>query len=160
MRVAGTDCAKMLRASMSRPEGNRMRSLAGIVLLLVAVALGVALLFRDGAVFNPPLTEAADLSKLFKGVPGETLDASGFFDLRDPACTKAFPLHLTKRTYIQMSRNCQYSLYVDNGRVTANFLNASKGAIELAPGRTWSAADFWSIRPVTAEADIRLEPMP
>jgi hypothetical protein len=134
------------------------------------VALGVALVFVAligfplrpyiNAAFNPPLNNDVDLSALFKNTPDKTLDAGDFVDLRDPACTKSFSLRLAQPVFIRISRNCTYSIFVDDGRARANFLNATKGAVELAPGRSWSARDFWSLIPLTSEAYVRLEPTP
>jgi hypothetical protein len=102
----------------------------------------------------------SDLSNLFIENPNTNLDDGDFFDLRDPACTRSFSLHLLRRAFMQMSRNCEYAIRVGNGQARVNFLNSTKGAVDIAPGRTWSANDFWSIRPLTPEVDVRLEPAP
>ena len=130
------------------------------VLLSISLAVGFALWSYKNAAFYPSSINAVDLSDLFKAGPDETLDARDFLDLRDPACMKSFQLRLTQQAFIQMSHNFRYSMYVDNGQVSANFLNPTKGSIELTPGRTWSATDFWSIKPVTTNAYVRLEPFP
>jgi hypothetical protein len=132
--------------------------------LVAAVTLATIVSFLfwgyTNAAYDPRSTRDTDLSKLFKENPDTTLDDGDFLDLRDPACTRSFSLRVARRVFMQMSRNCKYSIYVDSGRARVNFLNTTQGGVELAPGRTWSAADFWSIRPLTAEADIRLEPSP
>jgi hypothetical protein len=112
------------------------------------------------AAFNAPLNNDGDLSALFKSTSDRTLDAGDFVDLRDPACTRSFSLRLAQPVFIRMSRNCTYSIFVDDGRARANFLNATKGAVQLAPGRSWSARDLWSLMPLTTEANVRLEPAP
>jgi hypothetical protein len=129
---------------------------------VVTLATIVSFLFwvYTNAAYDPRSTRDTDLSKLFRGNPDTTLDDGDFLDLRDPACTRSFSLRLARRVFMQMSRNCKYSIYVHSGRARVNFLNTTQGGIELAPGRTWSATDFWSIRPLTAEVDVRLEPSP
>jgi hypothetical protein len=126
---------------------------------LVAI---VCLLFwaYSNAFFDSRRTKTPDLSELFKDGPDPTMGDGDFLDLRDPGCTKSFSLRIAQRVFTRMSRNCKYSIYVDSGQARANFLNAAKGAVELAPGRSWTATDFWSIRPLTPEADVRLEPTP
>jgi hypothetical protein len=129
---------------------------------VVTLATIVSFLFwvYTNAAYDPRSTRDTDLSKLFRENPDTTLDDGDFLDLRDPACTRPFSLRLARRVFTQMSRNCKYSIYVHSGRARVNFLNTTQGGIELAPGRTWSATDFWSIRPLTAEVDVRLEPSP
>src|SRR5262245_33810080 len=107
-----------------------------------------------------PATAAGsgDLAQLFKAGAGATLGTGDFLDLRDPACTRSFALRLTQRVFIRMSRNCRYAIAVESGRARANFLDPAKSAVELAPGRGWSAADFWSLTPLTGEASIQLHP--
>jgi hypothetical protein len=134
------------------------------VALLAAVALAAVaglLIWKYTNVAADTIFAAdADLSNLFADDPDNALGDGDFFDLRDPACTKSFSLHLLGRVFMQMSRNCKYSLHVWSGEARVNFLNTSKGFIDLTGGRTWSANDFWSLRPVTPEADVRLEPTP
>ena len=105
-------------------------------------------------------TNDDDLSKLFADNPDTTLDDGTFLDLRDPVCTKSFSFRLAQRVFVRMSRHCKYSIHVESGRARVNFLNTTKGGVELAPGGTWSATDFWSIRPLTPEAELRFEPTP
>jgi hypothetical protein len=99
-----------------------------------------------------------DLEQLFKDSAGGTLDGGDFIDLRDPGCTRSFALRLTQAVFVRMSRNCTYAISIESGRARANFLDPAKGAVELAPGRGWSAADFWSLTPLTSEALVRLDP--
>jgi hypothetical protein len=143
---------------------NWLFSRKSFTALVAAVTLATIVSFLfwayTNAAYDPRSTRDTDLSKLFKENPDTTLDDGDFLDLRDPACTRSFSLRVARRVFMQMSRNCKYSIYVDSGRARVNFLNTTQGGVELAPGRTWSAADFWSIRPLTAEADIRLEPSP
>ena len=129
---------------------------------IVTLAAIVSFLFwaYTNAAYDPRSSRDTDLSKLFRENPDTTLADGDFLDLRDPACTRSFSLRLAGRVFMQMSRNCKYSIYVDSGRARVNFLNTTQGGVELAPGRTWSATDFWSMRPLTAEADVRLEPSP
>jgi hypothetical protein len=128
------------------------------LLATVALAAVVGLLFWEytNVAADPIFATDADLSNLFTENPANAMGDGDFFDLRDPACTKSFSLHLLGRVFMQMSRNCKYSLHVWSGEARINFLNTSKGFIDLTGGRTWSANDFWSIRPVTREADVRL----
>ena len=128
----------------------------------VSLATIVGLLFWNYAnvASDPPSIADADLSKLFRENPDNALGDGDFLDLRDPACIKSFSLQLARRVFMQMSRNCKYSIHVERGQGRVNFLNSTKGAVDLALGRTWSASDFWSIRPVTEEVDVRLEPTP
>lgn len=158
-----------LRPSMScNEQGVELRpwSLSGqsFIALLAAVTLAtiVGLLFWNYANFasDPRSIADADLSKLFSENPDNALGDGDFLDLRDPACTKSFSLQLARRVFMQMSRNCKYSIHVESGRARVNFLNSTKSAVDLALGRTWSASDFWSIRPITEEVDVRLEPTP
>ena len=137
------------------PSLKHVAVIAGAMILLIAA--GVVFWTPRTAVVESSPSKVTDLSQLFKDGADKTLDGD-FLDLRDPACTKSFPLHLTQRTFIRMSRNCTYAAHVDSGRARANFLNANKGAVELAPGRSWSATDFWSLNPLTREVDVRLEP--
>jgi hypothetical protein len=136
---------------------NRAVSLsaAAVVVALVGFSLWPSI----NAAFSPPLKSDVDLAGLFKG-SDRALDDGDFVDLRDPGCTKSFAFRLEQRVFIRMSRNCVYVLLVDDGRARANFLNASKGAVEIAPGRSWSAPDFWSLIPLTTVAYVRLEPAP
>lgn len=138
----------------------RKRVLALVAAFVFVALIGFPLRPHISAAFNPPLTNDVDLSALFKSTSDRTLDPGDFVDLRDPACTKSFALRLAQPVFIRMSRNCTYAIFVDEGRARANFLNAMKGAVELAPGRSWSAQDFWSLMPLTAEAYVRLEPAP
>ena len=134
---------------------------AGLSAALVVVGLiGFSLEPYISAAFSPPLKSDVDLSALFTGTSDRALDDGDFVDLRDPGCTKSFAFRLEQRVFIRMSRNCVYVLLVDDGRARANFLNASKGAVEIAPGRSWSAPDFWSLVPLTTAAYVRLEPAP
>jgi hypothetical protein len=137
-----------------------MRRRATIALVLTALVAALGLwLFRDVAA-DQPSAGAVDLSALFKPGQSETLEHGQFLDLRDPACTKAFSLRLTERAFVQMSRNCKYEMRVDAGRISVNFLNKAKGSVELAPGRSLVAADFWSINPVAENSIVRLDPSP
>jgi hypothetical protein len=132
--------------------------------LLVATAVAIAavpVLWKYTNVSSDvPLVADGDLSKLFKEGSDTTLNNGDLLNLRDHSCTRAVSLRIAQRVLMELSRNCRYSIYVDGGRVRINFLNSGKDSIELAPGQSWSAADFWSIRPTTPEADIRLEPTP
>jgi hypothetical protein len=150
---------KRLQA-ISFPDGALSRKhIAAVAAVIVAVGLVAASLWAyEDATAHSPATRTSDLSRLFKDGPGRTMDGAAFADLRDPGCTKSFPLTLTERVYVRMSRNCRYEIHVDNGRVAANFLNSGKGVVEIAPGRSWSATDFWSLNPLTAEARVRIEP--
>ena len=143
---------------------NWLFSRKGFTALVAVVTLATIVSFLfwayTNAAYDPRSTRDTDLSKLFRENPDTTLDDGDFRDLRDPACTRSFSLRLARRVFMQMSRNCKYSIYVDSGRARVNFLNTTQGGVELAPGRTWSATDFWSIRPLTVEADVRLEPSP
>ena len=40
----------------------------------------------------------------------------------------------------------------------ARHINQTKGSVELAPGRSWTARDFWSITPLAPSTYVRLEP--
>ena len=132
--------------------------------LLVATAVAIAavpVLWKYTNVSSDvPLVADGDLSKLFKEGSDTTLNNGDLLNLRDHSCTRVFSLRITQRVFMELSRNCQYLMYVDGGRARMNFLNSAKGSVELGPGRSLSATDFWSIRPVTPEADIRLEPVP
>ena len=105
----------------------RPRSLSPqrLIALLAAVSLAATLGFlfweTPNVVFNPRLTTGADLSNLFNQNPANELGAGDFFDLRDPACTKSFSLHLLGRVFMQMSRNCKYSLHVWSGEARSQF---------------------------------------
>ncbi len=134
---------------------KRMAAIAGA--LALGAPAGLLLWTHGGAVVELSPRKVLDLSELFRDGADKTLDGD-FIDLRDPACTKSFPLHLTQRVFMRMSRNCKYAIHVELGRARANFLNANKGGVELAPGRSWSATDFWSLNPLTTVADVRLEP--
>ena len=137
------------------------KRVVGLSATLVIVALiGFSIFPHINAAFSPPLKSDVDLSALFTGTSDSALDDGDFVDLRDPGCTKSFEFRLEQRMFIRMSRNCVYVLLVDDGRARANFLNASKGAVEIAPGRSWSAPDFWSLVPLTTAAYVRLEPAP
>jgi hypothetical protein len=125
--------------------------------LALAILIGLLLWSQKDIFANSSARKVVDLSDLFKDGANKTLDGD-FLDLRDPPCTKSFPLRLTQKVFIRMSRNCTYVISVDRGRARANFLNASKGAVELAPGRSWSGSDFWSLNPLTPEVELRLEP--
>jgi hypothetical protein len=158
-----------LRPSMScNEQGVELRpwSLSGrtFIALLAAVTLAtiVGFLFWNypNVASDPRSIADADLSKLFRENPDNALGDDDFLDLRDPACIRSFSLRLARRVFMQMSRNCEYSIQLESGRARVNFLNSTKAAVDLARGRTWSASDFWSIRPVTEEVDIRLEPTP
>jgi hypothetical protein len=142
-----------------RPRSFSQRRL---IALLAAVSLAATLGFlfweSPNVVFDPLLNTSADLSNLFNQNPGNELGAGDFLDLRDPACTKSFSLRIARRVFMQMSHNCEYSIHVESGQARVNFLNSTKGTIDIGPGRVWSASDFWSIRPLTAEAGVRLEP--
>jgi hypothetical protein len=138
---------------------KRLVALAAAVVFVALI--GFPLRPYISAALNPPVNNNdVDLSALFKSTADRMLDAGDFVDLRDPACTKSFSLRLAQPVFIRMSRNCTYSIFVEDGRARANFLNAGKGAVELAPGRSWSARDFWSLIPLTTEAYVRLEPAP
>jgi len=147
---AGEICKRLLTRT-------RVVSLSAAV--VVVVVAGFWLRPYIVAAFNPPMKSDVDLSALFKGTSDRALDGD-FVDLRDPGCTKSFAFRLEQRVFIRMSRNCVYVLLVEDGRARANFLNASKGAVEIAPGRSWSAPDFWSLVPLTTVAYVRLEPAP
>jgi hypothetical protein len=135
-----------------------MRRREFIAALLIALIASFGFWYYQHIVFDAPLSKDVDLSELFKSGPNETMGPGDFIELPDPACTKSFSLQLTQPAFIRVSRNCRYSLYVDAGRVSANFLNSTKGSVELAPGRTWTARDFWSITPLAPSAYVRLEP--
>ena len=159
-RLVGRQARKMWAVEICRRMLTRNRAVS-LSAAAVAVALaGVALWPSINAAFSPPLKSDVDLSGLFKGTSDRALDDGDFVDLRDPGCTKSFAFRLEQRVFIRMSRNCVYVLLVDDGRARANFLNASKGAVEIAPGRSWSAPDFWSLIPLTTVAYVRLEPAP
>jgi hypothetical protein len=156
----GLTMKKRLQA-ISFPDGTWSRKhAAAVAAIVVAVALVAASLwaYEYATAAHSQPTRAADLSHLFKDGPGRTMDGAAFADLRDPACKKSFPLTLTERVYVRMSRNCRYEIHVDSGRVSANFLNSGKGVVEIAPGRSWSATDFWSLNPLSTEARVRIEP--
>ena len=138
----------------------RKRAVGLSAALVVVGLIGFSLRPYIVAAFNPPMKSDVDLSALFKGTSDRALDDGDFVDLRDPGCTKSFAFRLEQRVFIRMSRNCVYILLVEDGRARANFLNASKGAVEIAPGRSWSAPDFWSLVPLTTVAYVRLEPAP
>ena len=129
-----------------------------IVALLIALSASFGFWYYKHVAFDAPLSKEVDLSELFKSGPNETMGPGDFLELPDPACTKSFSLQLTQPVFIRISRNCSYSLYVDIGRVSANFLNQTKGSVELAPGRSWTARDFWSITPLAPSTYVRLEP--
>ena len=135
-----------------------MRRRELIAALLIVLIASFAFWYYKHIVFEPPLIKDVDLSELFKSGPNETMGPGDFLELPDPACTKSFSLELTRPVFIRVSRNCTYSLYVDIGRIRANFLNQTKGSVELAPGRSWTARDFWSITPLEPSAYVRLEP--
>ena len=135
-----------------------MRRREFIAALLIVLIASFAFWYYKHIVFEPPLTKDVDLSELFKSGPNETMGPGDFLELPDPACTKSFSLELTRPVFIRVSRNCTYSLYVDIGRIRANFLNQTKGSVELAPGRSWTARDFWSITPLSPSTYVRLEP--
>ena len=137
-----------------------MRRRVTIAIGLAALVAAFGLWLYRGVAADQPVASAVDLSALFKPGQSETLEPGQFLDLRDPACKKAFSLRLTERAFVQMSRNCNYEMRVDAGRITVNFLNKAKGSVELAPGRNWVAADFWSISPVAENATVRLDPSP
>jgi hypothetical protein len=139
---------------------SRKSFTALVAVVTLATIVSFLFLVYTNAAYDPRSTRDTDLSKLFRENPDTTLDDGDFLDLRDPACMRSFSLRLARRVFMQMSRNCKYSIYVHSGRARVNFLNTTQGGIELAPGRTWSATDFWSIRPLTAEVDVRLEPSP
>jgi hypothetical protein len=132
--------------------------------LLAATAVAIAaapLLWKYTNVSSDvPLVADADLSKLFQEGSDSTLNGGDLLNLRDHSCTKVVSMRINQRVFMELSRNCQYSVYVDAGRARINFLNSAKGSVELVPGRSLSATDFWSIRPITPAADIRLEPTP
>ena len=140
----------------------RPLSLQRLIALLAAVSLAATLGFLfwefPNVVSDPRLTTDADLSNLFNRNPDNELGAGDFLDLRDPACTKSLSLRIARRVFMQMSHNCEYSIHVESGQARINFLNSAKGSLDISPGQAWSASDFWSIRPLTAEADVRLEP--
>ena len=131
-----------------------------LVALTLVFALGFVFWESANLVSDPIATANADLSNLFSENPNNALADGDFLDLRDPACAKSFSLQTAKRIFVEMSRNCEYSIYVTSGQVRVNFLNSTKGTLDIAPGRTWSAHDFWSIRPLTTKADVKLEPTP
>jgi hypothetical protein len=135
-----------------------MRRREFIAALLIALVASFGFWYYRHIAVDPPVSKNVDLSELFKSGPNETMGAGDFLELPDPACTKSFSLELTQPAFIRISRNCRYSLYVDVGRVSANFLNQTKGSVELAPGRSWTARDFWSITPLEQSAHVRLEP--
>ena len=135
-----------------------MRRREFIAALLIVLIASFGFWYYKHVAFEPPLNKDVDLSELFNSGPNETMGPGDFLELPDPACTKSFSLELTRPVFIRVSRNCTYSLYVDIGRVRANFLNQTKGSIELAPGRSWTARDFWSITPLDPSAYVRLEP--
>jgi hypothetical protein len=141
-----------------RQRGDRMRRPTFIVTLVVALIAGVGLWWYKYFVPDAFLTKDTDLSELFQSGPNQTMGPGDFVDLPDPGCTKSFSLQLQQPAFIRMSRNCSYSMYVDLGRVRANFLNPNKGSVELSPGHNWVASDFWSITPLAASAAVRLEP--
>jgi hypothetical protein len=136
--------------------------LMGLLLALIAVAIATATLIwkYTNVTSDVPLLAVGDLSKLFKEGSDSTLNERDLLNLRDHSCTRVFSLRITQRVFMELSRNCQYSVHVDGGRARINFLNNVKGSVELAPGRSLSGTDFWSIRPITPESDIRLEPIP
>jgi hypothetical protein len=111
------------------------------IALLPAFTLAtiVGLLFWNYAnVASEPRSVAdADLSKLFSENPDNALGDGDFLDLRDPACTKSFSLRLARRVFMQMSRNCEYSIHLESGQARVNFFNSTKGAVDLTPGHTW-----------------------
>ena len=131
--------------------------------LLIATAVAIAaapLLWKyTNIASDVPLVTDSDLSKLFKDGSDSTLNDGELLNLRDHSCSRVFSLRITRRVFMELSRNCRYSLYVDSGRARVNFLNNTKDSVELAPGRSLSATDFWSIRPIPPEADIRVEPI-
>jgi hypothetical protein len=135
-----------------------MRQREFIAALLIALIAGFGFWYYKYIVFDPPVSKNVDLSELFESGPNETMGPGDFIELPDPACTKSFSLQLTQPAFIRISRNCTYSLYVDSGRVRANFLNQTKGSVELVPSRSWTARDFWSITPLEPSAYVRLEP--
>jgi hypothetical protein len=102
----------------------------------------------DARAFSVEFPLARAGRKLPRYGPNETMGTGDFLELPDPA----------RPVFIRVSRNCTYSLYGDIGGVRANFLNRTKGSVELAPGRSWTARDFWSITPLEASAYVRLEP--
>ena len=131
--------------------------------LLIATAIAIAaapLLWKYTNITSdvPPIVDS-DLSKLFKEGSDSTQNDGELLNLRDHSCSRVFSLRITRRVFMELSRNCRYSVYVDSGRARVNFLNNAKDSVELAPGRSLSATDFWSIRPISPEADIRVEPI-
>jgi hypothetical protein len=130
---------------------------AGIAAAAVALA-AFWLQPHHGPAVPASAAGSGDLAQLFKAGAGATLSSGDFLDLRDPACTRSFALRLAQRVFIRTSRNCSYAIAVESGRARANFLDPAKNAVELAPGRGWSAADFWSLTPLTGEVLVQLHP--
>ena len=165
--VANTSKSNLPAPSLTPPVTlvdirHRSFSQQRLIALLAAVSLASIFCFLfwepPNVVTGPRLATDAELSNLFHRNPDNELGVGDFLDLRDPACTKSFSLRIARRVFMQMSYNCEYSIHVESGQARANFLNSAKGTLDISPGRAWSASDFWSIRPLTAEADVRLEP--
>ena len=142
----------------------RSLSLQRLIALLAAVSLAATLGFLfwgpPNVVSGPRLATDAELSNLFHQNSDNELGVGDFLDLRDAARTKSFSLRIARRIFMQTSRNCEYSIHVERGQARVNFLNSTKGVVDLDSRRSWSASDFWSIRPLTTEADVRLDPSP
>jgi hypothetical protein len=136
----------------------RAHIVAAVTIVVAVAAIAMFWLEQHYGIAGRSSTQPRDLAQLFKDGAGATLDSGDFVDLRDPACTRAFALRLTQVVFMRVSRNCSYAISVESGRARANFLDPAKGAVELAPGRRWSAADIWSLTPLTTEAEVRLEP--
>src|SRR5262245_12798838 len=143
-----------IRALARAPTGIA----AAVVIVAAAGALALFWLWPRPDAVRSSSPRPHDLSQLFRNDAGDTLDDGDVCALRDPGCARSFALRLTQPVFVRMSRNCRYVISVESGRARANFLDPSKGAVDLAPGRGWTATDFWSLTPLTREAAVRLDP--